>query len=68
MAACEICGKRAVVGRSVTFSGERNRRIFKPNVHKMRVRLPDGTVKRIYVCTKCLKAGKVIKAPRIPKE
>ncbi|WP_461832540.1 50S ribosomal protein L28 [Aquifex sp.] len=68
MAACEICGKRAVVGRRVTFSGERNRRIFKPNVHKMRVMLPDGTVKRIYVCTKCLKAGKVMKAPRIPKE
>ena len=68
MAACEICGKKAVVGRRVTFSGERNRRIFKPNVHKMRVRLPDGAVKRIYVCTKCLKAGKVVKAPRIPKE
>ncbi|WP_461830204.1 50S ribosomal protein L28 [Aquifex sp.] len=68
MAACEICGKRAVVGRRVTFSGERNRRIFKVNVHKMRVRLPDGTIKRIYVCTKCLKAGKVVKAPRIKKE
>ncbi|HID65487.1 MAG TPA: 50S ribosomal protein L28 [Aquificaceae bacterium] len=68
MAACEICGKRPVIGRRVTFSGERNRRIFKPNVHKMRVKFPDGTVKKIYVCTKCLKAGKVAKAPRIPKE
>ncbi|NPA32166.1 MAG: 50S ribosomal protein L28 [Aquificae bacterium] len=67
MASCEICGKRPVVGRRVTFSGERNRRIFKPNVHKMRVRLPDGTVKRIYVCTKCLKAGKVVKVPRTPR-
>ncbi|AAC06455.1 50S ribosomal protein L28 [Aquifex aeolicus] len=68
MADSEICGKRPVVGRRVTLSGERNRRIFKPNVHKMRVMLPDGTVKRMYVCTKCLKAGKVMKAPRIPKE
>ncbi len=68
MAACQICGKRPVHGRRVTFSGARNPRLFKPNVHKMRVRLPDGTVKRIYVCTKCLKAGKVVKAVRVPKE
>ncbi|NPB06834.1 MAG: 50S ribosomal protein L28 [Aquificae bacterium] len=68
MAVCEVCGKKPVVGRRVTFSGERNRRVFKPNVHKMRVRLPDGTVRRIYVCTKCLKAGKVVKAARVPKK
>ena len=67
MAACEICGKKKVYGRRVTFSAERNPRLFKPNVHKIRVRLPDGSVKRMYVCTKCLKAGKVVKAVKVPE-
>jgi len=56
MAACEVCGKRVMHGRRVTFSAKRNPRLFKPNVHKIRVRLPDGSVKRIYVCAKCLNA------------
>ncbi len=67
MAVCFVCGKKTVHGRSVTFSGVRNPRLFKPNLQKMRIRLPDGTVKKAYVCTKCLKAGKVVKAPRIKK-
>jgi len=37
-------------------------------VHRIRVRLSDGSVRRIYVCTKCLKAGKVVKAVRVPRE
>jgi len=68
MATCEVCGKKVMHGRSVTFSAERNPRLFKPNLQKVRVRLPDGSVRRMYVCTKCLKAGKVIKATRVPKE
>ncbi len=65
MAGCQVCGKRPVVGRRVTFSGERNRRVFKVNVHKVRVLLDNGKVKRIYVCTKCLKAGKVRKVVNV---
>jgi large subunit ribosomal protein L28 len=62
MAKCYVCGKTSKVGRSVTFSGERNPRLFKANLHRVKAVLEDGTVKRIYVCTKCLKAGKVVKA------
>jgi len=64
MAKCYVCGKTTKVGRSVTFSGERNPRLFKANLHRVKAVLEDGTVKRIYVCTKCLKAGKVVKAVR----
>lgn len=64
MARCYVCGKTTKFGKSVTFSAEQNPRTFKPNLHKMRVRLNDGTVKRVYVCAKCLKAGKVVKAVR----
>jgi len=37
------------------------RRRFDPNLQKGRV-LDGKTPKRVYVCTRCLKAGKVIKA------
>ncbi|MFP3206042.1 MAG: 50S ribosomal protein L28 [Hydrogenobaculum sp.] len=62
MAACFVCNKKAVYGKSVTFSAERNSRVFKPNLQSVKIRMPDGSAKRVMVCTKCLKAGKVLKA------
>jgi large subunit ribosomal protein L28 len=37
------------------------RRRFNPNLQKVRI-VEDGTPRRVYVCTRCLKAGKVTKA------
>jgi large subunit ribosomal protein L28 len=37
------------------------KRRFDPNLQRVRV-LVDGVPKRAYVCTRCLKGGKVIKA------
>jgi len=62
MAACFVCNKKAVYGKSVTFSAERNSRVFKPNLQSVKIRMPDGSTKRVMVCAKCLKAGKVVKA------
>ena len=62
MAVCFVCNKKAVYGKSVTFSAERNSRVFKPNLQSVKIRMPDGSTKRVMVCTKCLKAGKVVKA------
>lgn len=45
MAKCYVCGKTSKVGRSVTFSGERNPRLFKANLHRVKAVLEDGTVK-----------------------
>ncbi|HID79621.1 MAG TPA: 50S ribosomal protein L28 [Aquifex aeolicus] len=67
MAKCYVCGKHTVFGRSVTFSGERNPRKFKPNLQKVKIELPDGSHKRVYVCAKCLKAGKVKRVVKVPK-
>ena len=76
MRSCDICGKRPVVGSAVTHRGmlkvkggvgrrtvRVNRRRFLPNVHHATVRV-NGTVKRIRVCTACLKSGRVPLAPR----
>ncbi len=63
---CEICGKRPGVGYKVSNSDHRTKRRWLPNLQRVRA-IVDGKVKRIRVCTACLKAGKVQKAPRMPR-
>lgn len=71
---CEICGKKPAAGRRITRRGlakkkggvgQRitgiSKRRFLPNLKIVRA-LVNGKMKRIKVCTKCLKAGKVRKA------
>lgn len=58
---CEVCGKSPVAGRNVSHSHRVTNRVFRPNVQKVTIKL-DGKVKRANVCTKCLKAGKVVRA------
>ncbi len=57
---CEICGKRPQVGNNVSHARNRTKRRWLPNLQKVRC-VQNGQVKRIRVCTKCLKAGKVVK-------
>lgn len=57
---CEICGKGPSVGNNVSHANNRTKRRWLPNVQKVRA-VVNGQVKRIRVCTKCLKAGKVVK-------
>jgi large subunit ribosomal protein L28 len=71
---CEICGKKPVAGRTLTRRGLAkakggvgmkitgiNKRRFLPNLQSVRA-VVKGAPKRITVCVKCIKAGKVIKA------
>ena len=58
---CHSCGKGPAFGNSRSHSMVATRRRFEPNLQK--VRIDDrGTPRRVYVCTRCLKAGKVVKA------
>ncbi len=59
---CEVCGKGAITGHSISHSHIRTKRTWKPNIQKVRVRDASGTPSRLNVCTSCLKANKVIKA------
>ncbi|MEP7270468.1 MAG: 50S ribosomal protein L28 [Acidobacteriota bacterium] len=58
---CEICGKGPQFGNRVSHANNRTRRRFEPNLQSVRA-LISGAVRRIKVCTRCLKAGKVLKA------
>lgn len=58
---CIICDKHATTGNNVSHAENRTRRTFLPNLQKIRI-VVDGQRTRAYVCTKCLKAGKVVRA------
>ncbi len=58
---CHSCRKGPAFGHSRSHSMVASKRRFNPNLQKVRI-LVDGAPRREYVCTRCLKAGKVQKA------
>lgn len=58
---CEICGKIPMAGNHVSHAHNRVPRRFLPNLQKVRA-VVDGSVRRILVCTNCIKSGKIRKA------
>lgn len=72
---CAVCDKKPIVGRSISRRGLAKksggigkkitgitRRRFYPNLQRVKVRFPNGSVRRVNVCASCLQAGKVTKA------
>jgi large subunit ribosomal protein L28 len=58
---CSVCGKKPGFGHHRSHSMVATKRRFDPNLQRVRVVL-HGKAQRAYVCTRCLKAGKVEKA------
>jgi large subunit ribosomal protein L28 len=58
---CAICGKQAQTGSSISHAHNVTKRKFKPNLQSVRARI-GGKIKKILVCTRCLRSGKVRKA------
>ena len=62
MAVCAICNKEAVYGKKLSITrshiSKRSPRTWKPNLRSVKAEI-NGEVKRICVCAKCLKNGKV---------
>jgi large subunit ribosomal protein L28 len=50
-----------VVGRTISHAHNVGPRRFEPNLQSVKA-VVEGTVKRIRVCTRCLRSGKVTKA------
>ena len=61
MAKCDICSKEIAFGIKVSHSHRRSNRTWKPNVKKVKA-IVDGSPRRIYACTRCLRSGKVTRA------
>lgn len=66
---CEICGKGRQVGYNVSHAHNKTKKVWHPNIQKVRV-FKNGGVKRINVCTRCIRSGLIVKPPktRIPLE
>ncbi len=77
---CEICGKKPLMGKTIARRGIAKKaggiglkttgistRRFLPNLQRIKV-LVHGGVRTVRVCVKCIKAGKVQKAPRRPSQ
>lgn len=73
--ACIICRKSYISGNKYKRRGQIKRtggagskivgktlRRFLPNLQRIKLDL-NGTIKRAYVCTDCISAGKITKAP-----
>jgi len=61
MAKCSCCGKGVSFGIKVSHSHRRSNRMWKPNVKRVRA-VVNGARKRVHVCTRCLRDGKVTRA------
>ena len=65
MAKCEICEKGQIKGHRISINrsqvSRRANRKWKPNVKKVKI-IDNGTVKSIYICTRCLRSNKVTPA------
>jgi large subunit ribosomal protein L28 len=59
---CYVCNKGPATGNRVSNANNRRKRRFMPNLQRVRV-LQEGRAVRVRVCTRCLKAGKIRKAP-----
>ena len=58
---CEICGKGPAFGHNVSHAHNVTRRRFQANIQSVRA-LVNGSVKRIKVCTRCIRSNRVTKA------
>ena len=66
MAKCEVCEKIATYGNKLSITrshiSKRTSRTWKPNLRSVKAIMENGETKRIHVCAKCLKDGKVKRA------
>ena len=58
---CQICGKGPAFGRNVSHAHNVTSRRFEVNIQTVRA-IVNGGVKRLRVCTRCLRSNKVVKA------
>lgn len=58
---CEVCGKGPQVGNNVSHANNKTKRRFMPNLQSVRTQLQSGEVKRMKVCTQCIRSGAVTK-------
>lgn len=57
---CEVCGKKPSTGNNVSHANNKTKKVWYPNLQRVKA-LRNGTVRSIKVCTRCIRAGAVVK-------
>ena len=57
---CDLCDKGRLVGNKVSHSNIKTKRVQRPNLQPVRANV-NGVVKRMKVCTRCIRSGHVTK-------
>ena len=60
---CHVCDKGVAHGNSRSHANNATRRTWKPNLQVARIVI-DQKITKVKVCTRCLNAGKIQRAPR----
>ena len=63
-ARCDVCHRKPMYGHNVSHSNRKTNRRFNLNLQSRRM-LIDGEMKRVKVCTRCLRTQ--VKAPKMRK-
>lgn len=58
---CDICGKGPAFGRTISHAHNVRSRRFEPNLQRVRA-LVNGGIRRLRVCTRCIRSNRVVKA------
>ena len=64
---CYVCHKGVAFGNNVSHANNKTRRTWRPNLQVARIlenSKPGAKIIKIKVCTRCLAAGKIQRAPR----
>jgi large subunit ribosomal protein L28 len=60
---CWVCGKGPSTGNRVSHANNKTKRRWLPNLQSVRILDESGERRRVRVCTSCISAGKIRKAP-----
>lgn len=65
---CYVCGKKPGTGNNRSHANNKTKRRWLPNLQSAKILTDDGERKRVRVCTSCISAGKIRKAPPVEAE
>ncbi|MCC8183945.1 50S ribosomal protein L28 [Cloacibacillus porcorum] len=59
---CDCCGRGPATGNAVSHSNRHTRRRWLVNIQSVKVDVGGGETRKLHICTKCLRSGKVQRA------
>ncbi len=62
---CYVCAKGPATGNNVSHAHNKTKRRWLPNLQTVRIVDEKGERRRVRVCTRCISAGKIKRAPPV---